>query len=102
MNSFKTIEWKNNRVLMIDQRKLPSEEVYIECATFEEVAECIRKLVIRGAPAIGIAAAMGMALGGPRYQQRLLLRRIRRAHEDHIKASGHDATDGRKSVLGYQ
>ena len=63
MNSFKTIEWKNNRVLMIDQRKLPSEEVYIECATFEEVAECIRKLVIRGAPAIGIAAAMGMALG---------------------------------------
>ncbi len=63
MNSFKTIEWKNNRVLMIDQRKLPREEVYIECATFEEIAECIRKLVIRGAPAIGIAAAMGMALG---------------------------------------
>lgn len=63
MNSFRTIEWKNNRVLMIDQRKLPGEEVYVKCATFEEVAECIRKLVIRGAPAIGIAAAMGMALG---------------------------------------
>ena len=63
MNSFKTIEWKNNKVLMIDQRKLPGEEVYVECTSFEEVAECIRKLVIRGAPAIGIAAAMGMALG---------------------------------------
>jgi len=63
MNSFKTIEWKDDRVLMIDQRKLPGEEVYVECTTFEEVAECIRKLVIRGAPAIGIAAAMGMALG---------------------------------------
>ncbi len=63
MNSFQTIEWKNNRVLMIDQRKLPGEEIYVECASFEEVAECIRELVIRGAPAIGIAAAMGMALG---------------------------------------
>ncbi|MYG82400.1 MAG: S-methyl-5-thioribose-1-phosphate isomerase [Candidatus Dadabacteria bacterium] len=63
MNSFKTIEWRNNRVLMIDQRKLPGEEAYVECAKFEEVAECIRDLVIRGAPAIGIAAAMGMALG---------------------------------------
>lgn len=63
MSSFKTIEWKNNRVLMIDQRKLPGEEIYVECTTFEEVADCIRSLVIRGAPAIGIAAAMGMALG---------------------------------------
>ena len=63
MNTFRTIEWKNNRVLMIDQRKLPGEEVYVECETFEDVADCIRKLVIRGAPAIGIAAAMGMALG---------------------------------------
>ncbi len=63
MNSFKTIEWKDNKVLMIDQRKLPREETYVECVTFEEVAECIRELVIRGAPAIGIAASMGMALG---------------------------------------
>ncbi|MCY3985432.1 MAG: S-methyl-5-thioribose-1-phosphate isomerase [Candidatus Dadabacteria bacterium] len=63
MEPFRTIEWKNKRVLIIDQRKLPVEEIYIECATFEQVAECIRNLVIRGAPAIGIAAAMGMALG---------------------------------------
>lgn len=63
MSSFRTIEWRDRKVVMIDQRKLPAEEVYVECATFEEVAECISGLVIRGAPAIGIAAAMGMALG---------------------------------------
>ncbi|MDA2918425.1 S-methyl-5-thioribose-1-phosphate isomerase [Desulfobacterota bacterium AH_259_B03_O07] len=63
MSSFKTIEWKNDRVVMIDQRKLPSEEVYIECLTYKEVAKAIKEMVIRGAPAIGIAAAMGIALG---------------------------------------
>ena len=63
MSSFKTIEWKDNKVLMIDQRKLPGEEVYIECVSYEEVAEAIKSMVIRGAPAIGDAAAMGIALG---------------------------------------
>ncbi len=63
MSSFKTIEWKDDKVVMIDQRKLPGEETYIECGTYEEVAEAIRKMVIRGAPAIGVAAAMGIAIG---------------------------------------
>jgi len=63
MSSFKTIEWKEDRVLMIDQRKLPVEEVYVECLTFEDVAQAIKNMVIRGAPAIGVAAAMGVALG---------------------------------------
>ncbi|MBI2487434.1 MAG: S-methyl-5-thioribose-1-phosphate isomerase [Deltaproteobacteria bacterium] len=63
MSSFKTIEWKDDRVLMIDQRKLPSEEVYFECLTYEEVAWAIKNMVIRGAPAIGVASAMGIALG---------------------------------------
>lgn len=63
MSSFKTIEWKDDRVLMIDQRKLPVEEVYVECLTFEDVARAIKEMVIRGAPAIGVAAAMGIALG---------------------------------------
>ncbi len=63
MSSFKTIEWKNNKVVMIDQRKLPTEEVYIECDSFEQVAQCIKDMVIRGAPAIGVAASMGIALG---------------------------------------
>src|SRR5258706_10276340 len=48
---------------MIDQRKLPGEEVYVRCRTAAEVARAIRSMVIRGAPAIGVAAAMGIALG---------------------------------------
>src|SRR5213596_4390934 len=48
---------------MIDQRKLPAEEVYVRCKTAAEVARAIKTMVIRGAPAIGVAAAMGIALG---------------------------------------
>ncbi len=59
----KTIEWTPGGVVMIDQRKLPREEVYVTCRTYQEVAEAIRAMVIRGAPAIGVAAAMGVALG---------------------------------------
>ncbi len=58
-----TIEWKDGTVVMIDQRKLPSTEVYVTCRTANEVAKAIRTMVIRGAPAIGVAAAMGIALG---------------------------------------
>lgn len=63
MPSFNTIEWKENRVVMIDQTKLPREESYVECRTYEDVADAIKRMVIRGAPAIGVAAAMGTALG---------------------------------------
>jgi len=58
-----TIEWKEEGVVMIDQRKLPSAEVYVTCKTASEVARAIKTMVIRGAPAIGVAAAMGIALG---------------------------------------
>jgi methylthioribose-1-phosphate isomerase len=58
----KTIEWKNNKVIMLDQSRLPIEVAYIECRDYLKVAEGIRKLWIRGAPAIGIATAMGIAL----------------------------------------
>ena len=60
---FKTIEWTDDGVRMIDQLLLPSEEVYNTYRTYAEVAEAIRSMVIRGAPAIGVAAAMGVALG---------------------------------------
>jgi methylthioribose-1-phosphate isomerase len=60
---FKTIEWTENGVRMIDQTRLPVEEVYVTCRNYEEVADAIRSMVIRGAPAIGVAAAMGIALG---------------------------------------
>ena len=58
-----TIEWQGDVVRMIDQRKLPGQEVYVECKTANEVARAIKTMVIRGAPAIGVAAAMGIALG---------------------------------------
>jgi len=58
-----TIEWKENEVIMIDQRKLPKEESYWECTDHECVAQAIEKMVIRGAPAIGVAAGYGVALG---------------------------------------
>lgn len=58
-----TIKWEENKVIMIDQRKLPLEEVYVECSDHEQVAEAIEKMIIRGAPAIGVAAAFGVALG---------------------------------------
>jgi len=58
-----TIAWTPSGVRMIDQTKLPREIVYVDCKTYEEVAEAIVTMVIRGAPAIGVAAAMGVALG---------------------------------------
>ena len=58
-----TIEWTGDAVVMIDQRKLPGSEVYVTCRTAQEVARAIKTMVIRGAPAIGVAAAMGLALG---------------------------------------
>lgn len=58
-----TIAWTPEGVVMIDQRRLPRETTYVLCRTYSEVAEAIRNMTIRGAPAIGVAAAMGVALG---------------------------------------
>lgn len=60
--SVKTIEWQGDEVVMIDQRVLPLEETYIHHTTWQEVGDSIKTMVIRGAPAIGVATAMGMAL----------------------------------------
>jgi methylthioribose-1-phosphate isomerase len=57
-----TIEWTDDAVVMVDQRKLPGEETYVRCRSAQEVAKAIKTMVIRGAPAIGVAAAMGLAL----------------------------------------
>jgi len=59
----KTLEWTDGGVRFIDQTKLPTEETYVTCTTYEEVADAIRSMIVRGAPAIGVAAAMGVALG---------------------------------------
>ncbi|MBI3450804.1 MAG: S-methyl-5-thioribose-1-phosphate isomerase [Acidobacteria bacterium] len=66
---FKTIEWSDDGVVMIDQRRLPGEEIYVTLRTPEEVAEAIRNMTIRGAPAIGCAAAMGLALAARRAEE---------------------------------
>src|SRR6266404_2725700 len=58
-----TIQWTEAGVVMIDQTRLPREQVLVTCRSYREVAEAIRSMVIRGAPAIGVAAAMGVALG---------------------------------------
>lgn len=65
-----TVYWDRDKVVMIDQRKLPQEEVYVECRNYQEVAEAIEKMVIRGAPAIGVTAAFGLALGMWRVEKK--------------------------------
>lgn len=58
-----TIKWENNYIYLIDQRKLPREKEWLVCRTLEDVIMAIKEMAIRGAPAIGVAAAMGLALG---------------------------------------
>jgi len=58
----KTVEWKNNKVVMIDQTKLPNELVFVEFSDYQQVADAIKTLVVRGAPAIGVSGAFGLAL----------------------------------------
>jgi len=60
---YETVTWRNGKVVMLDQRRLPTEEAYVECERPEGVAEAIRNMTIRGAPAIGVAAAMGSPWG---------------------------------------
>ena len=61
--AIKTIEWKNDQVILLDQRLLPEKEVYRVYRDYTDLATAIREMVVRGAPAIGVVAAMGIALG---------------------------------------
>ena len=61
-----TIAWHDGDIVMVDQRKLPAHEVYVTCKSVNDVAKAIKTMVIRGAPAIGVSAAMGLALGAAR------------------------------------
>src|SRR5882724_12611397 len=63
----KTVEWTEAGVVMIDQRVLPTEEIYLTLRSCEEVADAIKRMVVRGAPAIGVSAAMGLALGAKQF-----------------------------------
>ena len=61
-SSLRTVEWKNNIVIMIDQTKLPNQLVFVKYDDYNQVANAIRTLVVRGAPAIGVSGAFGLAL----------------------------------------
>jgi len=61
-SSLRTIEWKDNSVIMIDQTKLPSKLEFVKFTDFNDVANAIKTLVVRGAPAIGVSGAFGLAL----------------------------------------
>jgi methylthioribose-1-phosphate isomerase len=63
MSDFETIQWDNGQVVILDQTLLPEGECYLRCTDHREVADAIRRLAVRGAPAIGVAAALGLALG---------------------------------------
>ncbi|HZA06184.1 MAG TPA: S-methyl-5-thioribose-1-phosphate isomerase, partial [Nitrososphaeraceae archaeon] len=67
-----TVAWKNESVVMIDQTKLPNKLKYIKCKDYKEVANAIKNLTVRGAPAIGVAAALGLALAATQSEAKNL------------------------------
>lgn len=66
-SNVKTLIWDRKTLKLIDQRKLPFQKVYVECSTFEQVGAAIKDMVVRGAPAIGVTAAYGVALAALQY-----------------------------------
>ncbi len=61
-SSLRTVEWKDNKVIMIEQTKLPNELIFVEYDDFNQVANAIKTLIVRGAPAIGVSGAFGLGL----------------------------------------
>ncbi|MEM2926961.1 MAG: S-methyl-5-thioribose-1-phosphate isomerase, partial [Candidatus Bathyarchaeia archaeon] len=64
----RTVRWSDGKVILLDQRKLPLKEVFITCHDPRQIAKRIKDMTVRGAPAIGVAAAMGIALAALRSQ----------------------------------
>jgi methylthioribose-1-phosphate isomerase len=67
-----TVAWENNSVVLIDQTKLPNKLTHIKCKDYREVADAIKKLVVRGAPAIGVTAAFGLVLAAQQSKAKTL------------------------------
>jgi len=81
----RTVRWERGSVVLIDQTKLPSKMSYVKCRTHKEIANAIERMVVRGAPAIGVAAAMGLALAALRSRAKTrdaLIRDLRRARRE--------------------
>ncbi len=68
--SIKTVEWKNNKLRLIDQTVLPIKERYIDFNDHLKVCKAIKDLLVRGAPAIGVAAAFGVVVGAREYKKK--------------------------------
>ena len=66
----KTLEWRRNELIILDQTKLPAEETYRRCTSWQDVKDAISVLAVRGAPAIGVAAAYGLVLGASELLRR--------------------------------
>ena len=81
VSDYYTIQWNGDHVSMIDQRKLPFEEKYVQCCTYQDIANAISMMIIRGAPAIGVAGAMGVALGSNEFQSLKQTARESKFHE---------------------
>lgn len=79
--SIQPIRWKNDRLFLLDQTQLPGRERYIECRTYAEAARAIRQLIVRGAPAVGITAALGIALGVQAIEEKATAAKLRQQFE---------------------
>ena len=97
----KTVEWTDEGVRMLDQRLLPTEEKYLMLRSYEEVAEAIKKMVVRGAPAIGVSAAMGLALGA-KQSVGTSVADLEFDFDYMCEVMSADATDRRQSLLGHR
>ena len=96
-----TVEWKNGIVRMLDQTKLPLETVYNDCKDYQTVAQGIKELWVRGAPAIGVSAAMGLALGRAADHGRFLRRVLAEVRRD-LRVHGGHPSDGGEPLLGHR
>ena len=93
------IEWTDKGVVMLDQRRLPAEEISYTYTDYREVAKAIREMIIRGAPAIGVAAAMGVALG-VLHSTATIRRCIEIGIPGNLRHSRENAPHRRRSFLG--
>ena len=88
---FEAVRYEDGALLLIDQRRLPGEEIYLRLSDAESVAQAIKDMVVRGAPAIGVAAAYGLALGmsrdGDPSEQRERLARMHALHAEIERAA---------------
>ena len=93
------IEWTEQGVVMLDQRRLPAEEINYTYTDYREVAKAIREMVIRGAPAIGVAAAMGAALG-VLHSSANSVEALRGEFARNLRCAGENTAHSGRSFLG--